>query len=454
MTETTKTDLLVVGGGMAGMAAAAQAASEGAHVIVAEIADHLGGTALLSTGNVWTVRDEQAFRRADPEGDAVLWAVVRGNLEESFKWLAKLRVAVRERHRSSSSSTYDPPPIGRNIDIETFLARARRVVEAAGGWILHGTTPTELTVSGGAVTGGRLRNVASGDEFEVQAKAVVLASGGFQASSALRAEYLGDRVGDSVAVRSNPHSQGTGLKLALRAGAATSRRMDTFYGVILPAVRGVLTEADYRGLVIHSVVYGVVLGLDGKRLTDESAGAVPLANAVARAGRAFLVLGPDALRESADRVGIDLTEMLRTAAERGARTATIDSLDGAVRKLARWGCDGTTALRTLTEYDELVTNGDSPRPARSRHQFPVGPGQVSLVEVRAAVTSTFGGIRTNGYGQVLRTNGSLMPGLFAAGIDQGGYNVAGYAGGLSRALVFGRLAAKAALHARQPLVNH
>ena len=48
--------------------------------------------------------------------------------------------------------------------------------------------------------------------------------------------------------------------------------MDTFYGVILPAVAGNISEGDYRGLVIHAAVFGVVVGADGRRLTDESAG--------------------------------------------------------------------------------------------------------------------------------------------------------------------------------------
>ena len=151
-------DLLVVGGGMAGMSAAAEAACQGARVVVCEVADRLGGTALLSTGNVWTVQTPEAFRQADPDGDETLWQVVGSNdLEESLEWVSSLGVAVHQRHRASSSSTYDPPPIGRNVDIEAYMARSRRAVESAATGGLNGTTVVDLHTSAGAVVGGSIQ---------------------------------------------------------------------------------------------------------------------------------------------------------------------------------------------------------------------------------------------------------------------------------------------------------
>ena len=443
--DATEFDLLVVGGGMAGMSAAAQAASRGARVVVCEIANRVGGTALLSTGNVWTVQTAEAFRAADPDGDVTLWQVVRDDLDESLEWIASLNVPVRERHKASSSSTYDPPPIGRNIDIETFMARGVRTVAGAGGLVLYGTTVSglELTPDGDAC--GRIRTVATGDEHELRVGAVVLASGGFQMSRELRARYLGEVVADQVALRSNPHSQGAGLRLALQAGASTSATMDTFYGVILPAVPGELTEPDFRGLVLHGAVYGVVLGPDGTRITDESCGAVSLATAVARVGRAVFILGDAMVHEANGRLGIDLAQILRNSGERGARFVAPPSVEPACATLDDWGYDGRRAAHTLKEFDEAIPHGYEIRPSRRRHRLSLGSRDLLMVEVQAAVTSTFGGIRTDIHGQALAADGAPVPGLFAAGVDQGGYNVSGYVGGLSRALVFGRRAAERAL---------
>jgi succinate dehydrogenase/fumarate reductase flavoprotein subunit len=440
---------------MAGMTAAAEAAGRGARVAVCEAADHLGGTAVLSTGNVWTVQTPEAFRAADPDGDVELWQVVRDNLEESLEWVASLDVAVRERHKASSSSTYDPPPIGKNIDIETFMVRAQRAVERAGGMVLHGTTLAALHRGGDGVDGAVIETVATGECFDVETRGVVLASGGFQADTELRAQYLGDAVAESVSLRSNPLSSGTGLRLAQQVGAATSSRMDTFYGVVVGAVPGELTEVDYRGIVLHGAVYGVVLDQSGRRFADESAGAVPLANALARSRRALLVVGPDMNAAAMDKLGVDLTEVIAVAGGRGARSALNIHMDEFTRLATEWGYDGPAAAATLSAFDSHIAPPDvappdvaAPdvlTPPRRRHRYPVGTGPVHVLEVKAAMTSTFGGIRTDRNGQACDQAGSPVPGLFAAGVDQGGYNVSGYVGGLSRALVFGRRAAQTSL---------
>lgn len=70
--------------------------------------------------------------------------------------------------------------------------------------------------------------------YEVRAKTVVLATGGFQGSPGMTSQYLGQG-GDNIFVRSNRGSVGDGLKLAIESGAGTSRGMNTYYGHLLAA---------------------------------------------------------------------------------------------------------------------------------------------------------------------------------------------------------------------------
>lgn len=70
--------------------------------------------------------------------------------------------------------------------------------------------------------------------YEIRAKLVVLATGGFQGSPGMTSKYLGQG-GDNIFVRSNRGSVGDGLKLAIEAGAGTSRGMNTYYGHLLAA---------------------------------------------------------------------------------------------------------------------------------------------------------------------------------------------------------------------------
>lgn len=92
-------------------------------------------------------------------------------------------------------------------------------------------------VPGSRVVGAIIRRNSPGateSYYEVRAKVVVMATGGFQGSSQMTATYLGEGA-DNMFVRSNPGSVGDGLGLASRAGAGTSRGMNTYYGHLLAA---------------------------------------------------------------------------------------------------------------------------------------------------------------------------------------------------------------------------
>jgi succinate dehydrogenase/fumarate reductase flavoprotein subunit len=107
--------------------------------------------------------------------------------------------------------------------------------------------------------------------------------------------------------------------------------------------------------------------------------------------------------------------------------------------------------RTVADLlDEARAVGGDVRPAEEL-PFPL-PASPKLreppflaVRVRAAVTHTIGGLRTDERARVLDAAGEPLPGLHAAGADAGGIFTGGYASGLAAALVFGRRAAESAL---------
>ena len=169
--------------------------------------------------------------------------------------------------------------------------------------------------------------------------------------------------------------------LALEAGARTSRRMDTFYGVVLPAVPGQINEADYRGLVLHAAVYGLVLGPSGARLVDESEGAVPLAHAIAGVGRALFVVSPAMVQAADDTLGSDLAHSLRASAERGSRFASVTTTADVPGVAAGWGYDAAGVRASLAGYHAAI-EADAPlEPARRRHRHRLD-GTLLVVEVQ------------------------------------------------------------------------
>lgn len=83
------------------------------------------------------------------------------------------------------------------------------------------------------MTGGVIRR-GEGKYLQVNAKLVVLATGGFQGNSQLRSQHLGSGA-DNLFVRSNAGSVGDGIQLSGAVGAGTSRGMNTYYGHLLAA---------------------------------------------------------------------------------------------------------------------------------------------------------------------------------------------------------------------------
>jgi tricarballylate dehydrogenase len=128
-----------------------------------------------------------------------------------------------------------------------------------------------------------------------------------------------------------------------------------------------------------------------------------------------------------------------------------------------WGIAGAESVRTLQGYNEAVTSGRGNllQPARRRNTFPVVQPPFSAALVRSGITFTCGGVRADFDMQVLRRASSVsmlplvtadrddlqvgvIPNLYVAGCDVGGFSTRSYMGGLAQALVTGRTAGHAA----------
>jgi len=112
----------------------------------------------------------------------------------------------------------------------------------------------------GAIVRRESSECKSPSYYRITAKTVVLATGGFQGSSNLKAQYLSQGA-DNIFVRSNRGSVGDGLNFALGVGAATSRGMNTYYGHLMAAPlradqvgpKDFLPLAQYRESIKHPI---------------------------------------------------------------------------------------------------------------------------------------------------------------------------------------------------------
>jgi succinate dehydrogenase/fumarate reductase flavoprotein subunit len=340
---------------MAGLAAAAEASRLGASVLVLEKGSRAGGSMLLSTGVIWRYREWERFRAECPGGDEHLQRAIYDRLDDDLRWLESLGVPVLER------DTGNPATTGVHFDPA-------------------GLTGTLAGAAGTIELNQPLRSLPR----EVP---VILATGGFQASSGLVRRFVTSQA-DQLLLRAARWSTGDGLRLGLEAGASLSAGMGGFYGRNMPAPPARVTEEGFVALQQLYAHHATVENADGERYEPKSWSEIDVVQWTARqpGARAWYHVRHDALeRRVRDRT---VGEMVEAARRAGAR---------------------------VTERSSVTT-----------------------VEVVSGITTTLGGLRVG-------TDCRVAERLFACGADVGGVSTGGYSSGLAAALVQGRLAARAAL---------
>jgi len=434
-------DLVVVGGGMAGMACAAHAAQLGRSVVVLETGPAIGGSARISGGYVWTAPDHETMEREDPGGDPDLARQLVDGWAPGIEWIREL--GIRPTDPIEGILGYGR---GVNIDMEQFFARCAAVVESHGGHVVTDIDGLSLVTDGGRVRG--VRATRGGEAAWWEAPWVALCTGGFQADR----ELVRDLINPTDApwlLRSNPHSSGAGIRLGVAAGGALDERtLSGFYGHLFPSPLTSIEEKDFVLLAQFHSERGVLLDRAGRRFVDESIGDhVNNQEVLARPdGVAYLVIDEHVRRTwvlQSYVPGLDVgVDKMALAADHGCRYAQVDSLTELAETLTGWGVDGAAARATVEAYNDALAEGATIDPPRWRHATALTEPPYSVIEVMPGVTFTYGGLRTDTSCRVLDADGAPVPGLLAAGADMGGVFERGYAGGLARGLVFGLAAAR------------
>ena len=190
--------VVVAGGGMAGLVAAARLRELGVRAVVHEKGARLGGSMLLSSCVIWRHREWSDFRRECPDGDPALQRLIWGRLDSALEWL--------------SAQGAEPLTVDTGNPLTT-------------GWRFD---PGELTRSLGACN----RDVRLGERSIPASGPLILCTGGFGGSSELVSRHI--RPAAPLRLRANPWSQGDGLQAGAARGGASSEGLDEFYGRNMP----------------------------------------------------------------------------------------------------------------------------------------------------------------------------------------------------------------------------
>lgn len=434
-------DLLVIGGGMAGLAAAARAAQGGASVVLVEKAPATGGSALYA-GFIWTAPSVEVMREVNPAGDISLAARLVEGFPEAIDWVRSLGVDV------GPAVTVLGYGRGRKTDMPQLLATCERIVgDSPGCEVMLGARTGRLLLDDGGVSGAEVVSV-SGEHGAIRARSTLLATGGFGGDPELRERHI-HRLARNLPLRANPHSIGDGLRLGLSAGAVFGKDGAGFYGHLVPlGVAAKDVHQLWESTFYHSE-HGVLLNLAGRRFVDETVGdhLNTLAVLDQPEARALFVCDQRVHDEWMLRpyvAGVEPIDAFKLAYRRGARCAVAHDLDEFDYLPEEWGYPGPLVRRSLEEFNAACERGRL-APPRQLDAVPLVDPPYYITELVPAITFTFSGVLIDPHARALDEHGSPIPGLLAAGADSGGLWHRAYAGGIATALVFGPQAAETAL---------
>ncbi len=436
-------DLLVLGAGMAGLAASARAIQAGASVVLVEKTAAVGGSAAYA-GFIWTAPSIEVMLEVNPNANLSLSAKLVEDYAAAIEWADGLGVDMQ-----------DPVTVlrfgrGRGTDMANLLLTCSRIVaDSPAGELLLGAQTERLLIEHGRVVGAEVVS-GTGERREIRARSTLLATGGFGGDPDLRARHIHPQARD-MTLRANPGSTGDGLRLGLSAGAAFGPQDAGFYGHLIPSHVSYENPLEFVDLTFYHSEHGVLLNLEGRRFWDETIGdhISPLALVEQPEARALLVYDQHVHDEWMMKAYVKGTEPLdkfQLAYRRGARCAIAHELEEFGDLPEEWGYPGPAVLESLRQFNRQCEAG-RPQPPRQEDPRPLTEPPFYVIEVIPAITFTFSGLLIDPQTRVLDAQGRPVPGLLAAGADAGGVFVRGYAGGLATALVFGLQAAATALAA-------
>lgn len=281
-TSGERTQVIVVGAGISGLATALDLGRGGADVLVLDMSSVYGGHAVMSQGSLSIVGspvqeaagandspelayDDFLRFGDDPDQEWVRYYVDHSR-EEIYDWVKELGVRFEGVVASPGNSVArEHQPAGRGIALVTPIYR--ECLNQSTVRFVWNTKVERLLQADGRVTGVLGRNLRTGTERRYEADAVVLATGGFQSNLEMVREFWPAefRFPDRILAGSGRNSVGSGHRLAQAVGGdlvKMDRQWNYFTGIPDPRYPG-----TNRGLSAANM-YGIIVNDEGKRFAN------------------------------------------------------------------------------------------------------------------------------------------------------------------------------------------
>jgi flavocytochrome c len=454
-------EIVIIGAGGTGLAAAVTAGQEGASVIVLETNGFAGGNLLVSGGVYNSPEPEMQAKQGiedSPElfvqqtlagGDNIanpeLVRILAYNALDGLNWLKELGNEFEDQviqapgalHPRSHNTT---APLGSGI-IKTYLEHIDKMDNVE---ILYETKGESLIQEDGRVVGVIAKN-PDGSKLTVKAnKGVIIATGGFSKNAQLVMEYRNAEkwpLLDENSVSTNMDSiRGEGIIMAREIGADVVD-MDQMQFLYLGQPKTGLLS----GVFNVSAEVTVFVNKEGKRFVAEDARRDVISSAVfaQEDGMMYMLHSAESLSDPANQLNIDgipMKELLDIGAYGWKQGDTLEELAKEI------GVPAENLVQTIAEYNEAVDTKNDPF-GRTLLNVKMEKGPFYAIPRVPALHHTMGGLRIDTLARVLDTKGEPIPGLYAGGEVTGGIHGGNRLGGnaVTDTVVFGRLAAQSAV---------
>jgi len=406
-TVSRETEIVVVGGGIAGLAAAIEARENGAEVILVEKLPFVGGSTIRSGGKILAaessiqaalgVEDNAAdfaeflMEIGEHQVDEEFINLIAHNSGSNIEWLIDRGVEfAQELEPLHSYRSPDRGHFAANDSGSGFITPLEQKALELGVEILYSTPAIDLIQENGRITGIKATN-DNGDDITITGKAVILATGGFSRNPDLIDEYF--PVAGSFNTNVGEGNTGDGIIMGLNVGA----------DVVMPNAGIDLMMNFITGHGYGEEATELFITPSGERFMDER-------DFHFTRTRILYDYEVDNFWYIIDEKNYDNRVAAAIEAGMAYEAETVEELASLIN------IDTETLKATLERYNELCELGedlDFNKPAE--YMVPINEGNYYALAMMKSNSGTHGGLKINIDSQVIDTQGNVIPGLYAAG---------------------------------------
>jgi fumarate reductase flavoprotein subunit len=434
-----KTDVVVIGGGAAGLMAALTAAEAGAEVVLMEKMAFLGGNTIISAGIIQAA-GTSVQRQYGVKGDSPEQFIEdlkhpgRDYTDQEFVFSTIMHEGARdmiEKLRGRGLEFVDFQEANKRMHImypelyrggATLIGLLKDLSTKAKVNIMLNTGATELLEENGAITGVKADH--KGEMITVKSKAVILTTGGFSSNPDMIKKYLPQL--SNLKSRAAQGITGDGIRMAREHEAETtamSAGQHMFY---------VNPDKEIDVPLLLAFTPAIIVNTEGKRFINE---AIDYA-AAARA----------AVNQPGQKGFIVFDEMVRRSHEPMEKYFEVGIVieAGSIKELAE-KMEMPQLVDTINRYNEMARAGVDQDFNRQYNLLPLVKPKYYAIPVEPMIYNSYGGLKIDTECRVLNEDGKPIKGLYAAGEVTGSVEVQeglNYTSGIAQALVFGEIAAQ------------